>query len=107
MFKQEVAGALPGGSGVSCATCHMPIVETRDDDGTRAKFVTHNQNDNLRPNDKMVRSVCASCHGLQFTLDSLADRALIGANFKGHPAVRVESIDWAKRRTEERRRARQ
>ena len=38
------------------ATCRS--TETRDEDGSKSIFVTHNQNDNLRPNEKMVRSVC-------------------------------------------------
>ncbi len=106
LFKKEASGALPRGSGVSCATCHMPAAEVRRADGSRANFVTHNQNENLRPNDKMARSVCGHCHGLQFTLDALADRALVERNFKGQSAIRIESIDWAKRRQEERARAR-
>ncbi len=64
LFKKEAAGTLPRGSGVSCATCHMPVIETQDEYGTKTIFVTHNQNDNLLPNEKMVRSVCANCHGL-------------------------------------------
>jgi hypothetical protein len=106
LFKREVAGALPAGSGVSCATCHMPAMSTRSDDGSRQIFVTHNQNDNLRPNEKMVRSVCGHCHGLQFTLDALADAALVATNFNRKPAVRVESIEWAKKRAHERARTR-
>jgi hypothetical protein len=102
LLEREAREALPPGSGVSCATCHMPIVEARDEDGVNTRFVTHNQNDNLRPNEKMVRSVCASCHGLQFTLDALADPALIARNFTGRPAVHIESIEWAQRRTRER-----
>jgi formate-dependent nitrite reductase cytochrome c552 subunit len=107
LFKKEVAGTAPRGSGVSCATCHMPAVEQRDEFGTKSIFVTHNQNDNLRPNEMMVRSVCANCHGLQFTLDALADRKLIEKNFQGLPGVHIESIEWAKRRAEERSKARQ
>lgn len=103
LFTAEMKGAQPPGSGVSCATCHMPIVETRDEDGRKLSIVTHNQNDNLRPSDKMVRSVCASCHGLQFTLDSLADAELVAKNFTGKPTVRIESIEWAQRRSKERR----
>jgi Cytochrome c3 len=106
LFKQEAAGALPRGSGVSCATCHMPITETRRDDGARAIFATHNQNDNLRPNEKMVRSVCGHCHGLQFTLDALADPSLVRSNFKGRPAAHIESIEWARRRARDRAQAR-
>jgi hypothetical protein len=106
LFKQEAAGALPPGRGVSCATCHMPIVETRDEDGAAVRSVTHNQNDNLRPNEKMVRGVCGHCHGLPFTLDALADPALVAGNFKGLPSVHIESIEWAQRRTKERGRNR-
>lgn len=106
LFKKEVAGQVPRGSGVSCATCHMPAVETKDEYGNKAIFVTHNQNDNLRPNEKMTRSVCANCHGLQFTLDALADRKLIDTNFNGSPSVHIESIEWAERRFQERSKAR-
>ena len=67
----------------------------------RGKVATnHNQNDNLRPNEKMVRTVCLDCHGLGFSLDSLADAGLVGRNFSGTPAVHVESIEWALRRVE-------
>jgi Cytochrome c3 len=106
LFEREVAGKIPRGSGVSCATCHMPVVETRDEFGNKAIFITHNQNGNLRPNEKMVRSVCANCHGLQFTLDALADADLIAKNFRGLPRVHIQSIEWAKRRVKERSEAR-
>ena len=80
---------------MSCATCHLPRVEfTTPEDETRV-LVQHNQNDNLRPNEKMVRSVCMNCHGLQFSLDALADGKLIGRNFKGMPAKQIESIRMA------------
>jgi hypothetical protein len=102
LFKRELAGELPRGAGVTCASCHMPLHEERRPDGSRARFVNHNQNDNLRPNEKMVRSVCGHCHGLQFTLDALADPALIQNNFSGPPTIRIESIDWALRRAKER-----
>lgn len=107
LFKKEAAGLAPRGSGVSCATCHMPVVETRDEYGTKSIFVTHNQNDNLRPNEKMTRGVCANCHGLQFTLDALADRTSIDSNFSTSPGVHIESIEWAKKRAEQRSKARQ
>jgi hypothetical protein len=102
LLKKEIAGTLPPGSGVSCATCHMPVTEARNAHGEKAVFITHNQNDNLRPNEKMVRSVCGHCHGLQFTLDALADRALVTNNFKGKPSVHIESIEWALKRARER-----
>lgn len=80
----------------------MPVGEARAGDGSRIVFATHNQNDNPRPNEKMARNVCGHCHGLQFTLDALADPALVQANFQGLSAVRVESIEWAQRRSRER-----
>jgi len=82
------------GSGVSCATCHLPRAANTDG----AIQAQHGQNDNLRPNEKMIRSVCMSCHGLAFSIDALADPALIRSNFNGKPRVHVESIDWARRR---------
>jgi hypothetical protein len=94
LHAAERAGRLPAGSGVTCATCHMPRVEHRAEDVKRI-LVQHNQNDTLRPADKMLRPVCMQCHGLQFSLDALADRALVADNFRGRPAARVPSIDWA------------
>lgn len=76
---------------VTCATCHMP----RHTDGKGAVVVNHNQSENLRPNEKMLRSVCMDCHGLAFAIDALADRDLINRNFSGRPAVHVESIEMA------------
>ena len=107
LFKKEAAGSAPRGSGVSCATCHMPVISSLDEYGNKSIFVTHNQNDNLRPNEKMTRSVCANCHGLQFTLDALADRKLVDGNFQTMPGVHIESIEWAKKRAKERSEARQ
>lgn len=103
LWQAELAGTAPPGSGVSCATCHMPRVK-RDDpaSGLEILFATHNQNETLRPNEKMGRAVCLGCHGLGFTLDALADRALIDSNFSGSPAVHVESIDWVVRRMKQR-----
>lgn len=94
LWQQELAGKLPPGSGVSCASCHMPRLRMPTDDGSRM-VVQHNQNDTLRPNSKMLRPVCQSCHGLGFSIDAMADRALINRNFTGQPARHVESIDMA------------
>ncbi len=82
---------------VTCATCHLlrEIQKQGDISGVR---VQHNQNWNLRPNEKMARSVCMNCHGLEFTLDALADPALIANNFSGKPARHVESVEWAAKR---------
>ncbi|MEO9934036.1 cytochrome c3 family protein [Rhodopirellula bahusiensis] len=99
-WKSELAGEAPAGSGVSCATCHMPRME--DDDGN--VWVNHNQNDNLRPNEKMIRDVCMECHGLAFSIDALADEALIQNCFAETPSVHIESIDLAKARFEEKQR---
>ena len=43
----------------------------------------------------MVRPVCMQCHGYEFSIDALADDALIKNNFNGQPAVHIESADWA------------
>ncbi|MEN1678946.1 MAG: ammonia-forming cytochrome c nitrite reductase subunit c552 [Planctomycetota bacterium] len=102
LWRAEVAGDAAPGTGVSCATCHMP----RERDGDRV-FVQHNQNNNLRPNEKMVTSACSSCHGLQFSLDSLADADLVRRNFDGPPSGHVDSIDMAKAWVDERARLRE
>ncbi len=94
LWQAELSGAAPPGAGVSCATCHMPVTEGRE-----TVAANHNQNDTLRPNDKMIRPVCLDCHGLQFSLDALADADLVNRNFRGVPAVRVESVEWAVRRS--------
>ncbi len=87
---------------VTCATCHMPRVET-ETGGIEGFKVNHNQNDTLRPNEKMIRPVCLDCHGLQFSLNALADEALIETNFKGMPAVHIESIEWVEKRNQTKR----
>jgi hypothetical protein len=75
---------------VTCATCHMPRVEESYEYGAYVHvLVQHNQSANLRPNDGMLRDVCLRCHGLAFSLDALADRALIDNNFSGAPGVHV------------------
>lgn len=81
---------------VTCASCHMPRLEQADG----SFHVQHNQSANLRPNEKMIRSVCMDCHGLGFAIDALADPALIRRNFTGQPAVHIESIDMAVERAE-------
>jgi hypothetical protein len=95
LFAEELRGERPPGTGVSCATCHLPRVERAG-----AVTVQHDQNDNLRPNEKMIRTVCLDCHGLGFAIDALADSDLVARNFNGSPAHSVQSIEWAARRTE-------
>ncbi len=91
LLQLEEAGRIARGGGVTCATCHMPRVE--DDSGEM--WVNHNQNANLRPNEKMIRSACGACHGLAFSIDALADPSLIENNFSGFPTGHVQSVDFA------------
>lgn len=100
LWKNELNGTGKPQSGVSCATCHLPATEARVGD-KRYVHTQHNQNDNLRPNEKMLRSVCMSCHGLEFAIDALADRKLIDSNFNGKPAIHIESLDMAEKRKRE------
>jgi hypothetical protein len=97
LWEAERNGTATKGQGVSCATCHLPR-ETHGAGETARVRVQHNQNANLRPNEKMIRSVCMECHGLAFSLDALADAALVKTNFIGLPARHVESVDLALRR---------
>ncbi len=64
-------------------------------------MVQHNQNLVLRPNEKMIRPVCMQCHSLAFSIDALADPALIDNNFSDRPAKHVPSIDWALQRDQD------
>lgn len=98
LWQDELNGDADADTGVSCATCHLP----RETDANKNVFVQHNQNDNLRPNEKMVRTTCINCHGLQFSLDAMADESLIKNNFQGEPTGHVESIDMAKAWSDER-----
>lgn len=91
LWEREQAGAAAAGTGVSCATCHLPRVE----DGGRVRVV-HNQNDTLRPNEKMLRPVCGRCHGVGLSLDALADRSLIDRCFAGVPATHVQSLEMVR-----------
>ncbi|CAA6800244.1 MAG: similar to NrfA-putative nitrite reduction protein [uncultured Thiotrichaceae bacterium] len=95
LWQQEVESQAAPGSGVSCATCHMPRVWHENAEEVERILVDHNQNNTLRPNTKMLRPVCMQCHGLGFSIDALADPSLIKNNFKGLPSVHVESIDMA------------
>jgi hypothetical protein len=92
LHEVERAGDAAPGTGVSCATCHLPRVVAG-----RSVRVHHDQNHALRPNEKMVRPVCMQCHGLAFSLDALADAELVRANFRGRPQRHVDSIEMATR----------
>lgn len=96
LWRKELSGEAPAGSGVSCASCHMPRLEHRYDDyDLKQVFVQHNQNDTLRPNEKMIRPVCMNCHGYEFAVDALADAQLIRSNFKGSPNRHVAGVEMA------------
>jgi len=82
-WKSEVAHKSPTGSGVSCATCHMPSV---DRDGHW--IVNHNQNANLTPNG-------LQCHGAEFAMSALADESVILGNFSKKPEKRHPGVLWA------------
>ena len=97
LWRRESEGLAPAGSGVSCATCHLPR-ERRRRDGADIVIAQHNQNLNLRPNEKMARSVCLACHGLGFSLGALADPRLVAANFRGRPGGSLPGIEMAARR---------
>jgi hypothetical protein len=102
-WKREAAGEAPAGSGVSCATCHVPRL-LHGSDSSRYTHADHNQNATLRPNEKMLRPVCLECHGLGFAMDALADRARIADNFSGPPSVpsaKVASLDMVRARIAE------
>jgi hypothetical protein len=102
LWKKELAGEAPAGSGVSCASCHLPRDEYRvPDTAVKRVLVQHNQSDNLRPNEKMIRPVCMSCHGLAFSIDALADAKLVAGNFAGKPSVHVRSLDMVAARAKE------
>ena len=96
LWQAERDGTGAPGSGVTCATCHMPKSE-------RKGIVTtnHNQNDTLRPNEKMIRPVCMECHSLEFSIDALADSDLVARNFQGKPLRHIDSIDWATSRVDQ------
>lgn len=81
-WQQEQRGEYWAGSGVSCATCHMPRVR-RLAAARPGVVVEHDQNAVTRPVEAMVKPVCLSCHGWAFSVDALADRALIDDNFNG------------------------
>jgi len=93
----EMSGRDSAGTGVSCATCHMPR-RMNGKDSSGWTWVEHNQNATLRPNEKMLRPVCLNCHGMEFSLDALADSALIHNNFRGRPHRHVESLDMVLKR---------
>lgn len=94
LWQLETSGEGKPGSGVSCATCHLPRQRRRIARAERI-VVEHNQNANLRPSEKMIREVCLACHSLAYSIDALADAELVRRNFSGSPSRHVPSIDMA------------
>ena len=103
-WGKEMTGEAEPGSGVSCATCHLPRSKMETEQGYIV-IAQHNQNDNLRPNEKMLRSVCMQCHGLGFAIDALADQGLIEENFARAPLLHIESIELVKKRIQQKKSA--
>jgi len=92
LWTGELSGDLQVGSAVTCASCHMPRIAKSYDYGAYVhQLVQHNQSETLRPVEKMLRPVCLECHGYEFSIDALADPALISNNFTGSPAIEVQS----------------
>lgn len=102
LWLKEVNQDAEEGTGVSCATCHMPREQKREK-GEYVVLVQHNQNMNLRPNEKMIRSSCMNCHGLDFSINALADRALIQNGFDGVPKEDIKSVEMAMSREKNKR----
>jgi len=96
-YKTSPHARMASTERVTCATCHLPRTVHKEFEQTFTQ-VQHNQNDNLRPNEKMLRSVCMHCHGLSFAIDALADPALITNNFTGKPGKHIQSLDLVKQR---------
>ena len=90
LWQQEVAGEVPSGTGVTCASCHLP----RQQDGDIV-WVNHDQNSTLRPNESMARDVCQHCHSLEYSLSALADPELLNSCYGVEPSVRTKSVQMA------------
>jgi len=93
-WKKELAGAGAPGTGVSCATCHLPRSASKE--SPTGVLTDHDQNRTLRPRDKMASAVCTSCHGLPFSLAALADEDLVRANFDRAPRKIRTAFDFMK-----------
>lgn len=95
LWQKEVEGEMPEGTGVSCASCHMPREDMDVSEWMSRVVVHHNQNATLTPNEKMMRPACLNCHGLEFSINALADRPLIDNNFNGLPTFKTDSMKLA------------
>jgi len=98
LWRDSQNGLLPVEQAVSCATCHMPRLKKG-----KKVHAEHNQNANLQPNSKMIRSVCSHCHGVEFTLEALANEAQIQSNFSNSLEGHHSSMDLVRDRIEQRK----
>jgi predicted CXXCH cytochrome family protein len=105
LWQKEIDGEAEAGTGVSCASCHMPRRNYDVSEWMSRTIVDHNQSANLSPNTKMIRSSCIHCHGLEFTLDALTDEKLIVNNFTGKPDKHIQTMDLADRENQRRKEA--
>ena len=105
LWLRELDGEAEAGTGVSCASCHMPRVNHDVSEWMSRTIVDHNQSANLSPNTKMIRSSCQHCHGLEFVLDTLADEVQIEANFNGHTDKHIQTMDLAEKEKQRREEA--
>ena len=102
LFKREIGGQAPRGSGVSCATCHMPATEA----ARRATATRRSSSHTIRTTTCVqTKRWCAARlrplpRSAVLARRTRRHRKLIAKNFKGRPGVHVESIEWAKRRDE-------
>lgn len=95
LWQQEQNGELPEGSGVSCASCHMPRIDMDVSDWMSRIVVMHNQNMTLYPREKMIRPACLHCHGLEFSINAISDDELVKNNFNGQPTFKTDSMKLA------------
>ena len=87
-MKRPPAAASPARAATCRATSHRA-----PEGGVKRILVQHNQNDNLRPNEKMIRPVCMNCHGLGYSIDALADAELVARQLPRPAALHVQSLE--------------
>ena len=94
-WKLEQARDEGEGTGVSCATCHLPRVRVANT-AHPGVTVEHDQNAWLRPIETMVRPVCQSCHGVAYSLAAMAEPGLAMSNFLRAPATPARAIQMVR-----------
>lgn len=92
LFAADRSLPRPSGTSVSCATCHLPRYELKRGDSS-ITFVNHNNTYTLLPRDRMVKDVCMTCHGVEYSYNSIFDDDLVEANFDKPPSLSLETFD--------------